>query len=57
VAQVAAVRRLRSPEAVAAAFAPGGKGAWPLLFLAVWSLIHLEGAEPTDALEACTGRL
>ena len=57
VAQVAAVRRLRSPEAVAAAFAPGGKGAWPLLFLAVWSLIHLEGAEPGDALEACTGRL
>jgi asparagine synthase (glutamine-hydrolysing) len=56
-AQVAAVRRLRSPEAIAAAFAPGGKGAWPLLFLAVWSLIHLEGAEPADALEACTGRL
>lgn len=57
VAEVAAVRRLRAPEAVAAAFAPGGKGAWPLLFLAVWSLIHLEGAEPADALEACTGRV
>ena len=56
VAQVEAIRRLRTPEAVAAAFAPGGKGAWPLLFLAVWSLIHLEGAEPGDALEACTGR-
>jgi asparagine synthase (glutamine-hydrolysing) len=56
VAAVSAVRRLRSPEAVAAAFAPGGKGAWPLLFLAVWSLIHLEGAEPADALEACVGR-
>ncbi|MFM8753400.1 MAG: asparagine synthase (glutamine-hydrolyzing) [Phenylobacterium sp.] len=57
VAEVAAVRRLRAPEAVAAAFSPGGKGAWPLLFLAVWSLIHLEGAEPADALEACTGRV
>jgi len=56
VAQVEAIRRLRTPEAVAAAFAPGGKGAWPLLFLAVWSLIHLESAEPGDALEACTGR-
>ena len=57
VAEVSAVRRLRSPEAVAAAFAPGGKGAWPLLFLAVWSLIHLEGVEPADALEACVGRV
>ncbi|MFM1959964.1 MAG: hypothetical protein RL588_1481 [Pseudomonadota bacterium] len=57
VAQVKAIRRLRSPEAVASAFAPGGRGAWPLLFLAVWSLIHLEGAEPGDALEACTGRV
>ena len=56
VAQVEAIRRLRTPEAVAAAFAPGGKGAWPLLFLAVWSLIHLEGAEPSEALEACTAR-
>lgn len=57
VAQVEAIRRLRTSEAVAAAFAPGGKGAWPLLFLAVWSLIHLEGAEPSDALEACAGRV
>ena len=57
ISTVEAVRRLRTPEAVAAAFAPGGKGAWPLLFLAVWSLIHLEGAEPTAALEACTGRV
>ncbi|AWM78091.1 asparagine synthase (glutamine-hydrolyzing) [Phenylobacterium parvum] len=57
VAQVETIRRLRTPEAVAAAFAPGGKGAWPLLFLAVWSLIHLEGAEPAAALEGCTGRL
>ena len=55
ISRVEAVRRLRTPEAVAAAFAPGGKGAWPLLFLAVWSLIHLEGADPTDALEACRG--
>jgi asparagine synthase (glutamine-hydrolysing) len=57
ISKVEAVRRLRTPEAVAAAFAPGGKGAWPLLFLAIWSLIHLEGADPTAALEACTGRV
>jgi asparagine synthase (glutamine-hydrolysing) len=57
ISTVEAVRRLRTPEAVAAAFAPGGEGAWPLLFLAVWSLIHLEGADPTAALEACAGRV
>lgn len=57
VAQVGAVRRVRSPEAVRAAFAEGGQGRWPLLFFAVWSLIHLEGASPQDALEAAVGPL
>jgi len=28
---------------------------WPLLFLAVWSLIHVDGATPQDALEAVVG--
>ena len=53
VANLAAVRRMRSPDAVRAAFASGG--GWPLLFFAVWSVIHLEGASPEDALAACVG--
>jgi len=53
VAQVEAVRTLRSAEAVRAAFATGA--GWPLLFFAVWSLIHLEGASPQDALERAAG--
>ncbi|MDP3298659.1 MAG: asparagine synthase C-terminal domain-containing protein, partial [Phenylobacterium sp.] len=28
---------------------------WPLLFLAVWSLIHVDGATPQEALEAVVG--
>ncbi len=54
VARVAAVARLRSPEAVRAAFATPGRR-WPLLFFAVWALIHLEGADPDDALAAVAG--
>lgn len=51
---VEAVRRLR-PEA-AAQFRAGGDGVrWPLLFFAVWSVIHLEGAAPADALAAVVG--
>ena len=53
VAKVEAVRRLRSPEAVRAAFA-AGRG-WPLLFFALWALIHLQGAEPQAALAEVTG--
>jgi asparagine synthase (glutamine-hydrolysing) len=30
---------------------------WPLLFFAVWALIHLEGASPADALSAVAGRI
>ncbi|MBI1405776.1 MAG: asparagine synthase (glutamine-hydrolyzing) [Caulobacter sp.] len=28
---------------------------WPLMFLALWSLIHLEGAEPADAMKTLLG--
>lgn len=55
ISKLAAVRAVRAPEAVAASFA-SGEG-WPLLFFAVWSQIHLEGAAPQEALEACVGRL
>lgn len=55
ISKLAAVRAVRAPEAVAASFA-AGEG-WPLLFFAVWSQIHLEGAAPQEALEACVGRL
>jgi len=55
VAGLEAVRQVRGPEAVAAAFATEGGERWPLLFFAVWSLIHLEGAAPGEALAAVTG--
>nr|QQZ49700.1 hypothetical protein JKL49_23030 [Phenylobacterium glaciei] len=44
IGKVEAVRRLRTPEAVRSTFETGGAERWPLLFYAVWSLIHLEGA-------------
>jgi asparagine synthase (glutamine-hydrolysing) len=51
---VEAVRRVQ-PDA-AAAFTAGGDGVrWPLLFLAVWARIHLEGATPGEALESVVG--
>jgi asparagine synthase (glutamine-hydrolysing) len=52
-AGVATLRALR-PDA-AEAFA-AGRDRWPLLFFAVWALIHLEGASPSDALQAVAGR-
>lgn len=55
IGQVEAVRRILGPEANAA-FAAQETGRWPLLFFAVWSLIHLEGAAPSDALAAVAGR-
>jgi len=58
IAKVAAVRRLREPEAVARVFASeAASQRWPLLFFAIWSLIHLQGASPDAALEAVVGRL
>jgi asparagine synthase (glutamine-hydrolysing) len=58
VARIEAVRRLRSAEAVSAVFASEDAAErWPLLFFAVWSLIHLEGASPEAAREAVVGPL
>jgi asparagine synthase (glutamine-hydrolysing) len=57
-AQVEAVRRLREPEAVTRVFASEAAARrWPLLFFAVWSRIHLEGADPREALESLAGPL
>ena len=51
---VAALRTVR-PQA-AAEFRAGGDGVrWPLLFFAVWSRIHLEGATPAEALRSVAG--
>ncbi|CAN7614806.1 asparagine synthase (glutamine-hydrolyzing) [Phenylobacterium sp. LjRoot225] len=58
IARIDAVRRLREPEAVQRAFAGEAAGQrWPLLFFAVWSLIHLEGASPDEALRRVVGPL
>lgn len=57
VARVQTVAQLRSPEAVRAAFEGDGGERWPLLFLAVWSLIHVEGAAPADALTTVVGTI
>jgi asparagine synthase (glutamine-hydrolysing) len=32
-----------------------GAGRWPLLFFAVWALIHLEGAAPEEAMRVVAG--
>ncbi|MBL8554320.1 MAG: asparagine synthase (glutamine-hydrolyzing) [Phenylobacterium sp.] len=50
--KVESVRRL-VPEAAQRMAQPGGR--WPLLFFAVWSLIHLDGASPDDALRTVLG--
>lgn len=57
IAALEAVRTVCDPDAVRAVFAPGGheKSRWPLLFFGLWSLIHLEGAEPHAALAALLG--
>jgi asparagine synthase (glutamine-hydrolysing) len=58
IGRIAAVRALREPDAVQRAFADEAAGQrWPLLFFAVWSLIHLEGASPDEALAAVVGPL
>ena len=57
IAAVEAVRAVCDPDAVRAVFTREGaeKHRWPLLFFALWSLIHLEGAEPQDARAALLG--
>jgi len=49
---IEALRRVK-PDA-AEAFA-AGQQRWPLLFFAVWALIHLEGATPEEALSQVGG--
>ena len=55
VAEVQAIAKDRSPTRVAQAFAEGQ--GWPLLFFAVWSLIHLEQASPEEAMRHILPRL
>ncbi|CAN5515321.1 asparagine synthase (glutamine-hydrolyzing) [soil metagenome] len=57
IGRIEAVRRIRSPDAVRSIFEGGGAERWPLLFYAVWSLIHLEGAAPSDALAQVAGTI
>ncbi|HYE46802.1 MAG TPA: asparagine synthase (glutamine-hydrolyzing) [Caulobacter sp.] len=57
IAAVEGVRAVQEPETIAAIFADAQQEArrWPLLFLALWCLIHLEGAEPAAALASLLG--
>jgi asparagine synthase (glutamine-hydrolysing) len=55
IGKVAAVRRVVGEEAGARMGQDGRR--WPLLFFAVWSLIHLEGAQPIEALAAVVGEV
>jgi asparagine synthase (glutamine-hydrolysing) len=57
IARIAPVRRLREPEAVQRSFAGEAGRRWPLLFFAVWSLIHLERLAPDEALAEAVGPL
>ncbi|MDB5429175.1 MAG: asnB [Caulobacter sp.] len=54
IAKLKAVREVCVPQAVEAVFADEAQAAnrWPLLFFGLWSLIHLEDAEPRAALAA-----
>ena len=55
IGKVAAVRQVLGAETAAAAFTTETQGRWPLLFFAIWALIHLEGAAPAEALTAVAG--
>jgi asparagine synthase (glutamine-hydrolysing) len=58
IARLPAVRALKEPDAVLRSFADEAAGQrWPLLFFAVWSLIHLEGVGPDEALAEAAGPL
>ncbi|MGA0607721.1 asparagine synthase (glutamine-hydrolyzing) [Phenylobacterium sp. VNQ135] len=54
IGQVEAVRRL-APDAATVMRDGEGARRWPLLFFALWALIHLEGASPEDALVSLLG--
>ena len=51
---VEALRRVK-PDAAAAFRSVTSGVRWPLLFFAVWSRIHLEGASPSEALASVAG--
>jgi asparagine synthase (glutamine-hydrolysing) len=56
IGKVEAVRKVMEPAAAARVFTSDAAGQrWPLLFYAVWSLIHLEGADRQTALNAVVG--
>ncbi len=57
IAQVKAVAEVCDVEAVRAVFIDDRQAhnRWPLLFFALWSRIHLEGAEPPAALASLLG--
>jgi asparagine synthase (glutamine-hydrolysing) len=58
IARLEPVRQVRSAELVKGVFSRDGAAErWPLLFFAVWSLFHLEGAAPNAALEAVVGAI
>jgi len=58
IAKVAAIRQAWGAEQTRAAFAdPASPHRWPLLFFALWALIHLEGAEPDAALAELLGTI
>ncbi|WP_374656898.1 asparagine synthase (glutamine-hydrolyzing) [Phenylobacterium sp.] len=55
IGQARAVRQVLGAEAAGPAFLSDPARRWPMLFLAMWSHIHLEGAAPADALAAVAG--
>ncbi len=56
IGKVEAVRKVMEPAAAEAVFKADTAGQrWPLLFYAVWSLIHLQGADRHDALAQVVG--
>ena len=55
IVKVDAVRRIVGDEAGARMRVQGER--WPLLFFALWALIHLEGAGPSEALAAVAGEI
>ncbi len=57
IGQVEAVRRVVGETAAARMQNGASAQRWPLLFFALWALIHLEGAEPDAALATLIGDL
>jgi len=56
IGDVAAVRAVMGAEEARGVFrGEADPRRWPLLFLAVWSRIHIDGAAPQDALESVAG--